>query len=130
MNIATDQNECASQTAPDQTHATQNFVSPVVNIFETQDGYVLEAEMPGVSKAGVDIALAANTLTLTGERTRAEVKAAELYRESSPANYRRIFELDPAIDTARIGAKMEQGVLTIQLPKSERVKPRKVTVND
>ncbi len=130
MNIVADQNECASCAAPEKTYAAQNFVSPVVNIFETQDGYVLEAEMPGVNKAGVDIALEANTLTLTGERARTELKADELYRESSAANYRRVFELEPAIDTARIAAKMEQGVLTIQLPKAERVKPRKVTVND
>jgi HSP20 family protein len=39
-----------------------------------------------------------------------------------------VFELDPAIDTGRISARMEQGILTLDLPKSERVKPRKITV--
>jgi HSP20 family protein len=41
-----------------------------------------------------------------------------------------VFELDPAIDTSKISAKMEQGMLLLTLPKSERVKPRKITVSD
>jgi HSP20 family protein len=44
--------------------------------------------------------------------------------------YRRVFELDPAIDTSKIPAKMEQGVLTLTLPKSEQVKPRKITISE
>jgi HSP20 family protein len=53
-----------------------------------------------------------------------------VYRESSPAIYRRKFELDPAIDTTKVTAKMEQGVLLLTLPKAERVKPRKIEVTD
>jgi len=41
-----------------------------------------------------------------------------------------VFELDPAIDTGKIAAKMEQGMLLLTLPKSERIKPRKITVSD
>ena len=52
-----------------------------------------------------------------------------LFRERALADYRRVFELDPAIDTAKISAKMDQGVLSLALPKSERVKPRKITVD-
>ncbi|HZV36678.1 MAG TPA: Hsp20/alpha crystallin family protein [Verrucomicrobiae bacterium] len=108
----------------------KNYISPEVNIFETKDGYILEAEMPGVNKEGLDIALEANTMTIHGRRTPQDVKGQALYRESSPADYRRVFELDPAIDTGKIEAKITQGVLTLHLPKSEAVKPRKVTVND
>jgi|SRR5579872_1495797 len=108
----------------------RNFVSPEVNIFETKDGYVLESELPGVNKEGLEITLEGNELTLVGHREKQESKAHPLYRESSTADYRRVFELDPAIDTAKIDAKIDQGVLTIHLPKSERVKPRKVTVSD
>ena len=53
-----------------------------------------------------------------------------LFRERSAADYRRVFELDPAIDTGKISAKMEQGMLMLTLPKSERVKPRKINVSD
>jgi len=110
--------------------AAQRFVTPEVNIFETKDAYVLEAEMPGVNKRGLELTLEGNELTILGHRDMAESKAQALYRESPQAGYRRVFELDPAIDTARIDAKIDQGILTVHLPKSEQVKPRKVLVSD
>jgi len=128
MNTVANEEAKQTVTTPDPTATVESYVSPEVNIFETQDGYVLEAEMPGVGKTGLDIAVEANTLTILGRREKVELKAEHFYRESAPENYRRVFELDPAIDTARIEAKLEQGVLIVQLPKSERVKPRKVTV--
>jgi HSP20 family protein len=108
----------------------QEFVVPVVNIFETGDGYALEAEMPGVNKDGLEITLEGNEITILGRRTAEPVNGELLLRERSAADYRRVFELDPAIDTNQISAKMEQGMLTLTLPKSERVKPRKITVSD
>ena len=59
-----------------------------------------------------------------------ENKSRRKFRERSAADYRRVSEFDPAIDTSKISAKMEQGMLTLALPKSERVKPRKITVSD
>lgn len=110
----------------------RNYVSPEVNIFETKDGFILEAEMPGVSKEGLDITLEGNNLTLVGRRND-DVFGANtsevVYRESKPAHFRRVFELDPAIDVGKINAKMEQGILTLTLPKAEKVKPRKIAVN-
>jgi HSP20 family protein len=108
----------------------QEFVVPVVNIFETKDGYALEAEMPGVNKDGLEITLEGNEITILGRRAAEPINGEFLLRERSPANYRRVFELDPAIDTNKISAKMEQGMLTLTLPKSEQVKPRKITVSD
>lgn len=115
-----------SRSTNDQTSV---FVSPEVNIFETKDGYVLEAEMPGVSKEGLEITLEGNEVTLTGHRRLEPLPGEALFRESNNADFRRVFELDPAIDTSKVGARMEQGVLTLTLPKSERVKPRKITVD-
>src|SRR5581483_7099616 len=100
-----------------------------VNIFETKDGYVLEAEMPGVSKEGLEITLEGTELTITGHRQLQPPPGEALFRESQESGFRRVFELDPAIDTAKVSARMEQGVLTLSLPKSERVKPRKISVD-
>ncbi len=104
------------------------FISPEVNIFETKEGYVLEAEMPGVNKQGLELTLEGNEITIVGHRN-LEPMAQPLFRESREADFRRVFELDPAIDTSKVSARMEQGVLTLTLPKSEKVKPRRITVD-
>ena len=106
----------------------QDYVSPGVNIFDTKDGYVLEAEMPGVNKDGLEITLEGNEMTIVGHRGHEPLPGEALFREGRDTDYRRVFELDPAIDTAKVSAKMDQGVLTLTLPKSERVKPRKIVV--
>lgn len=108
----------------------EQYVAPEVNIYETKEGYVLQAEMPSVNRQGLEITLEGNEITLVGRRTVEPAKGEALFRERGVADFRRVFELDPAIDTAKISASMEQGVLTLTLPKSERVKPRKITVND
>jgi HSP20 family protein len=107
----------------------EEYVAPNVNIFETPEGYVLQAEMPGVSKDGLEITVEGTEITITGRRSSESVAGEPLFRESNPADYRRAFELDPAIDTSKVSAKIEQGVLTVTLPKSERVKPRKIKVD-
>jgi len=110
--------------------AERNYVTPEVNIFETKDGFVLEAEMPGVNRDGLEITLEGNELTLLGHRADGFTAAGTHYRESKGADFRRVFELDPAIDAGKINARVEQGVLTLTLPKTEKVKPRKITVGD
>ena len=118
------------ETRPTQDRAPrQDYLLPDVNIFETKDGYVLEAEMPGVSKEGLEITLEGNEITITGHRQAETPSGESLFRERRLADYRRVFELDPAVDTSKVSAKMEQGVLTLTLPKSERVKPRKINVD-
>jgi HSP20 family protein len=103
---------------------------PLANIFENKDGYVLEAEMPGVNKDGLEITVENNELIITGHRSDAPMKAEAVYRESRELDYRRVFDLDPAIDTAKITAKVDNGVLRLTLPKAESVKPRKISVTD
>jgi HSP20 family protein len=120
------------QTEPCRTtdgRAEQEYVSPDVNIVENKDGYVLEAEMPGVSKEGLEVTLEGNEMTIVGHRQDEAVTGTPLFRERKLLDFRRVFELDPTIDTARIAAKMAQGVLSLTLPKSEKVKPRKVTID-
>ncbi len=107
----------------------KSYLTPRVNIHEQKDGYVLHAEMPGVAKESIEILLDDDELTIIGHRKTAEVPGTALYRESTARDYRRVFALDPVIDTARIVAKIDQGLLTLELPKAEKVKPRKITVN-
>jgi HSP20 family protein len=106
-----------------------SYLRPPVNIFETKDHYVLEAEMPGVSKQGLDITVEGNELVISGRRSDGEVTGDVFYRESRPWAFRRVFELDPSIDRSKIGAKIEQGVLTLTLPKAEEVKPKRIKVD-
>jgi HSP20 family protein len=125
----TTQNEVERKPArEEQNGASRGYLSPQVNIAETKDGYVVEAEMPGVNKDSLEVLLEGNELTLIGHRKFDVLNADLLYRESATRDFRRSFVLDPAIDTAKINARMENGVLTLTLPKSEQVKPRKVVV--
>jgi HSP20 family protein len=103
-------------------------MSPRVDINETKDGYVLQAEMPGVNKDGLELLLEGNELTLIGHRQDVPQGTELVYRESTGRDYRRVFVLDPTIDTSKVDARMENGVLYLHLPKAEQVKPRKITV--
>ena len=82
------------------------FVAPDVNIFETQDGYVLQAEMPGVNKSGLAITVEGTEITHRGRPQPEGALGEPLFRERSRAAFKRVFELDPAIDTARISGKI------------------------
>jgi HSP20 family protein len=126
-------NAVATQEKPVREQRTERterrgWLQPQVNIVESQDGYVLEAEMPGVGKDGLEVLLEGNELTIVGRRNPVTGDAQLVYRESFDRDFRRSFELDPTIDTARISARMDNGVLYLELPKAEKVKPRKITV--
>jgi HSP20 family protein len=126
MNAVTKKEEKPVRLQPDNPECS--YVSPNVNVVETKDGYILEAEMPGVAKEGLEVSLEENLLTITGRRQPGP-SANLLHRESNPVDYRRVFELDPAIESGTISAQIEQGILTLTLPKAEKVKPRRITVN-
>jgi len=113
---------------PVETTPRVSFITPLANILETPEGYILEAEMPGVTTDGVEVLVENGELTLIGHRMPFEVKGRELFRESRRFDYRRVFELDPSIDLGHVTAKIEQGVLKVHLPKSENVKPRKIAI--
>lgn len=114
--------------ATDAVQSRIEYVTPEVNIFETRDGYVVEAEMPGVPKNGLEIMVEGNEITIVGHRAAESLPGEAIFSECARADFRRVFEMDPAIDTARISARINQGVLTLTLPKSEQVKPRRITV--
>ena len=108
--------------------ATEQFIAPAATVLENADGYTLEVEMPGVSKENLEMWIENNELTILGRRSMPSVEGTLIHRESRQENFRRAFELDPSIDAEKISAKIEQGVVTLTLPKAEQVKPRKITV--
>ena len=96
---------------------------------EDGDAYQLKVEIPGVNKDGLEISVENNELSIIGRRTLSPIEGTIIHQESRPENFRRVFELDPSIDTGKIAARMDQGILTLTLPKAEQVKPRKITVS-
>ena len=108
---------------------TEQFVVPSASVIEAADGYTLELEMPGVAKDGLDISVENNELTIVGRRLLPAVEGTLIHHESRPENFRRTFELDPSIDADKISAKIDQGLVTLTLPKAEYVKPRKIAVS-
>jgi len=126
MNALTQKEE--RHARPEPVEQERAFALPNVNVLESKDGYILEAEMPGVAKEGLDVNIEENLLTIIGRR-QPEPSANLVHRECNPVDYRRVFELDPTIDSARISASIEQGILTLNLPKAEKVKPRRITIN-
>jgi HSP20 family protein len=118
------------QTEPQSVTRAQReeYILPAVNIHQDAEGYTLEVEMPGVPKSGVEVTFEEGKLALVGRRERG-AEEGYTYRESSDADYRRVFDLDPTIDTARIEATIEQGLLTVRLPKAEAAKPRRIAVS-
>ena len=107
----------------------EQFVTPVASVVEDGDAYLLKVEMPGVNKEGLEISVENNELTIIGRRSLAQIEGTLIHRESRTEDFRRVFELDPSIDTEKVSARIDQGVLTLTLPKAEQVKPRKITVS-
>ena len=85
--------------------------------------------MPGVNKDGLEISIEKNELSIVGRRSTPTIQGTLVHRESRPHDYRRSFEIDPSIEAGKIAAKMHQGIVTLTLPKAEKVKPRKITVS-
>ena len=108
---------------------SERFITPPARVNETADGYLLDLEMPGVSKDGLEISIENNELSIVGRRSNPRIDGTLLHRESRSNNYRRTFEIDPSIDREKISARMNQGVVTLTLPKAEEVKPRKIKVS-
>ena len=121
-------NTLTRETRESDRSQAEQFVTPPASVREIGDGYTLEIEMPGVKKDGLEISVE-NELTIIGRRSRPAVEGTLIHRESRPENFRRMFEIDPSIDADKISAKIDQGLVTLTLPKAEHVKPRKITVS-
>ena len=122
-------NTLTRETRESDRSQAEQFINPPASVTEIADGYMLEIDMPGVKKDGIDISFENNELTIIGRRSLPAVEGTLIHRESRPENFRRVFELDPSIDADKISAKIDQGLVTLTLPKAEHVKPRKIAVS-
>jgi HSP20 family protein len=110
------------------TKESPAYLIPVADIGSSGDAYVLQVEMPGVDKSGLELTVENGELLIVGHRRQIDSIGEPVYREMRTNDYRRVYELDPSIDTGKINARIDQGLLTVTLPKAETVKPRKVAV--
>ena len=122
-------NTLTRETRESDRSQAEQFITPPASVTEIGDGYMLEIEMPGVEKDGLDISFENNELTIIGRRSLPAVEGTLIHRESRPENFRRVFELDPSIDADKISAKIDQGLVTLTLPNAGHVKPSKITVS-
>jgi len=101
-----------------------------MDLYRDGDHYVLSADMPGIDPGSVDIDVDGQLLTIRGERTLSNVTGVKwLSRERQAGSFLRQLNLGQGIDTERIAATYDNGVLTVTIPVSERAKPRKIEVS-
>lgn len=106
----------------------ESFITPPVNICETPDEVILEADMPGVDKNHLDVAVDGDDLVITGRRLTEPVTGEVMWQEIPRHNFRRTFALGDHINRTAISAAFQNGVLTLKLGKTEDVKPQKINV--
>ena len=107
-------------------------VVPAFAVKERADAYVLEADIPGVKDADIDISLSGNRLTVSGKRDEARREEGETSfgYERQYGAFTRTFTLPEGVDGDRISADLESGVLSIFVPKKESSKPRKISLKE
>lgn len=112
----------------EQTRPGRYFV-PNVNIYEFDDSLKLWADMPGVKEKDVSVTLRDGVLTIVGQvATDMYAGLRPMYTEYNVGNYYREFVLNEDIDDSQIKATLRNGVLELELPKTEKAKPRQIEV--
>lgn len=108
----------------------ETAVFPLLNLWQQGDTYHLEAELPGLDLADLEVAVTGpNQLTLKGERKSATPDGGTPHRqERAFGSFVRTVSLPTDIDADRVDARLENGVLKISLPKHEAAKPRKIAI--
>lgn len=109
------------------THSRERYIAPPVDIYETEAGLIVLADLPGVAKDGLDVRVENDVLTIRGASGNG-LPGDAIYREFELANYFRQFELSDKVDQTKITAELKHGVLTLKLPKAEAAKPKKIEV--
>lgn len=117
-----------SAATPNQREAAG--VLPLINLTEGKDNYYVRAELPGVQGDELDIQVTANNLAISGERKiAAEDEGARYHRrEREAGTFSRMIGLPGEVDTDKVEAKLENGILTVVISKAEIAKPKQITV--
>jgi HSP20 family protein len=104
--------------------------TPPVDIYETDEALILQAELPGISKDEVSVELKDNTLVLRGERKRTHEVNEDRYQrmERTYGAFQRSFVLPTTVDQNRVMASFKDGVLELKLPKAEAAKPKRIAI--
>ena len=104
--------------------------APAVDIYETNDSFVVSADLPGLNKDEIQIDLKDNTLTLKGEKKFEEKVSKDNYIrvERAYGSFVRSFTLPQNVDPEKIKAKYKEGVLKVTIPKKEEAKPKQIKV--
>ncbi len=125
--VPTMQTNGGAATRREETRAEERYITPPVDIFETKEGLVVVADLPGVEPSALDVRVADGVLTLQA-RTRHVAPGTPIQREYELLNFFRQFELPEQVDADRISAELKHGVLALQLPKKEKAKPKQIEV--
>jgi HSP20 family protein len=121
----------AFSTFPEEGRTVTASWYPACDVFEDKDAIKIVAEVPGVTPEDVKISLENNVLTIRGEKKQqAEERTERVHRyERSYGAFERTFVLPSSVDSERIEASYQNGILTVSVPKAERARPREIPVN-
>ena len=116
-------------TAKEEKTVPGRYFIPYADIYETDDALAVVLEMPGVEKKDLNIALENDVLRVDGQIDFAKYKDMEpVYTEYNVGHYARSFTLSNQVDREKISANLEDGVLTLTLPKAKHAQPRKIAI--
>jgi HSP20 family protein len=114
----------------DETTVPERYFVPTTDIFETEDALTVVMEVPGVDKEAVDISVENQVLKVEAKIDPSKYEGMEpLYTEYNVGHFARSFTLSNKIDQQQIGAKLEEGILTLTLKKAHEAMPRKISVS-
>jgi len=109
--------------------AARGGVFPPVNLYETSDGYVLTAEVPGLKSDEIEVTVEHDRLTLAGERRVEHPQEASLHRaERRAGSFRRTLQLPGEVDADKVEASYRNGLLRVRIPKAAEHQPRRINV--
>ena len=111
----------------ERTRGMERFVPPPVDIYDSPEGLVLLADLPGVASEDLKVGLEENTLTIQASPKHL-VDGEATYKEFELVNFFRQFELSEEVDQEKISASLSHGVLRLSLPRAEKAKPREIPV--